>query len=289
MARAGFEGWRLRECLARRKRQHADARITFCIPHHNSPEFLEIALRAIRQHHADSRVLVADSTSRREAFVAAKELCRQYEAELHPAFGKHGHSYLLHQLWRVVTSEVAAFMDQDCVLLASLDPLLRQIENGIVLIGPRDGVTLDHPHYCRANGGPQEFRTRPMFAHPSLMVVNANKVHELAGERPFRWREELWGPEPQPPEGPYALSECVRRYEADALLLLENRHTGYCYGTVYLYNSEPIAYHNWHSSVYGDPAAKQNETYDWMLRETKRFLDDYWNDSLDFQLSVESI
>lgn len=285
MARPGFEPWRLRESFARRAPRHADARATFCIPHHNSPEFLEVALRAIRQHHADSRVVVADSTSRRESFVAAKELCRQYEAEWHPAFGKHGHSWLLHHAWRRVAGEVAVFMDQDCVLLASLAPLIRQIDNGVVLIGPGDGVTLNHPNYLAAHSAPLVFRTKPLFAHPSLMVTNAKKVRELAGDAPFRWRQELWGPEPQPPEGPYALSECVRRYDRNALVLLENRHTAYGCGTVYLYDNEPIAYHNWGSSVYGDPAARENPAYQWTLRETQRFLQDYWHGCVNLQLS----
>ncbi|MGA3163705.1 MAG: hypothetical protein ABSD77_05840 [Verrucomicrobiota bacterium] len=37
------------------------ASITFCIAHFNSPEFLDVALHAVRRFHPDARVIVADA------------------------------------------------------------------------------------------------------------------------------------------------------------------------------------------------------------------------------------
>jgi hypothetical protein len=261
------------------------ASITFCIAHFNSPEFLDAALHAIRRFHSDARVMVADASSVWREFLAAREVCARYGAELHPLVGKHRHTGLLNYMFRRVRSRVGIFLDQDCVLLASLDPVIQLIESGKILVGPRDEFRVTHPILCERY--PQMaghfFRTRPEFVHASLMVMDAPRVRTWSN-KPFIWRAE-WGKHPL--ERYYGLTELVRRNQPDGVLTLDSEHTGYGLGHVYTFNGSPIAYHQWYSGqVYGQ-TAKMDAMYDadWLRDEMKRFLHDYWGDKIDFKLA----
>jgi hypothetical protein len=262
-----------------------EASITFCIAHFNSPEFLGATLHAIRRFHPAARVMVADASSAWCEYLAAREVCARYGAELHPLAGRHRHTGLLNYLFRRVRSQVAVFLDQDCVLLASLDPLIRLIESGKILIGPRDEFFTTHPNLCERY--PQmtrvAFRKRPEFVHASLMVMNAPRVRVWSA-KPFIWRAE-WGTHPL--ERYYGLTELVRRNQSNGLLTLDAEHTGYGLGQICIFNGTPIAYHQWFSGqVYGQAGKLENIfDADWLRDEMKRFLRDYWNDKVDFKLA----
>ena len=261
------------------------ASITFCIAHFNSPEFLDATLHSIRRFHPAARVIVADASSVWREFLAAKKVCAPYGAELHPLAGKHRHTGLLNYMFRRIRTRVGIFLDQDCVLLASLDPVIRLIESGKILIGPRDEFRATHPNfsgrYPRMTG--QAFRTRPEFVHASLMVMDAPRIRAWSA-KPFIWRA-AWGKHPL--ERYYGLTQLVRQNQPDAILTLDSEHTGYGLGQVYFFNGSPIAYHQWYSGqVYGQ-AGKMDAIYDadWLRDEMRRFLRDYWDDKVDFNLA----
>jgi hypothetical protein len=261
------------------------ASITFCIAHFNSPEFLDAALHAIRRFHPAARVMVADASSVWHEFLAAKEVCARHGAELHPLAGRHRHTGLLNYMFRRIRSRIGIFLDQDCVLLASLDPVIRLIESGKILVGPRDEFRTTHPNLCerypQMTG--QAFRKRPEFVHASLMVMDVPRVRRWSS-KPFIWRAE-WGKHPL--ERYYGLTELVRRNQSDGVLTLDSEHTGYGLGQVCIFNGSQIAYHQWYSGqVYGQNA-KMDAMYDadWLRDEMKRFLHDYWGDKMDFKLA----
>ena len=261
------------------------ALLTFCISHFNSPDFLDAALHAIRRFHPEARIIVADASSEWREFLAAKSVCRQHRAELHPLVGRHRHTGLLNYLFRRIRSHVAIFLDQDCVLLDSLGPLVQQIQSGKVLVGPRDEFHLSHPdfraRYPHLAG--KLLRNRPDFVHASLMVMDAQRVRAWSA-KPFVWRAE-WGAHPL--ERYYGLTELVRRNQPDGVLTLDSEHTGYGMGQVYIFGGSPVAYHQWFSGqVYGQHGKLEGELdADWLRAEMKRFLDAYWNDKLDFKLA----
>jgi hypothetical protein len=266
-----------------------EASVTFCIAHFNSPEFLAATLHAIRRFHPAARVMVADASSVWREFLAAREVCARYGAELHPLAGKHRHTGLLNYMFRRIRSRVGIFLDQDCVLLASLDPVIRLVESEKILIGPRDEFRATHPNFCgrypQAAG--HSFRTRPEFVHASLMVMDAPRVRAWSA-KPFIWRAE-WGKHPL--ERYYGLTELVRRNQSDGVLTLDSEHTGYGLGQVYFFNGSPIAYHQWYSGqVYGQ-AGKMDAMYDadWLRDEMKRFLRDYWDGKVDFKLASTTL
>jgi hypothetical protein len=257
--------------------------ISFCIAHFNSPEFLDAALHAIRRFHPDARVIVADASSEWREYLAAKSVCQRHRAELHPLATRHRHTGLLNYMFRQIRSRVAVFLDQDCVLLDSLDPLIQQVVSGKVLAGPRDEFHATHPNLCARY--PQmtgrAFRTRPEFVHASLMVMDVPRVRQWSA-RPFIWRTE-WGAHLL--ERYYGVTQLVRQNQPDGVLSLDSEHTGYGLGQVYIFNGSPIAYHQWFSGqVYGKTDKMEGALdADWLRDEMKRFLRDYWNDKLDFK------
>lgn len=261
------------------------ASITFCIAHFNSPGFLDATLHAVRRFHPEARVIVADASSVWPEFLAAKKACARHGAELHPLAGKHRHTGLLNYMFRRIRGRVGIFLDQDCVLLASLDPVIRLIESGKVLIGPRDEFRTPHPNFCARYPelAGHSFRWRPEFVHASLMVMDAQRVRAWS-TKPFNWRNE-WGKHPL--ERYYGLTELVRRNQPDGVLTLDSEHTGYGLAQVNLFKGFPIAYHQWFSGqVYGQTGKLEHTLdADWLRDEMKRFLDDYWAGRVDFKLA----
>ena len=262
------------------------ASLTFCIAHFNSPEFLDATLHAVRRFYPEARVIVVDASSEWREYVAAKSVCQQWRAELHPLAGRHRHTGLLNYMFRRIRGRVGIFLDQDCVLLDSLDPLVQQIQSGKVLAGPRDEFQLLHPDFCARfpKLAGQFMRTRPEFVHASLMVMDVPRVRQWSA-KPFIWRAE-WGKHPL--ERYYGLTELVRRNQSNGVLTLDSEHTGYGLGQVYFFNGSHIAYHQWFSGqVYGQ-AGKVDEngvSWEWLGDEMKRFLRDYWDGKVDFKLA----
>ena len=263
------------------------ASLTFCIAHFNAPEFLDATLHSIRRFHPDARVIVADASSEWREYLAAKSVCQRHLAELHPLATRHRHTGLLNYMFRQIRSRVAIYLDQDCVLLDSLNPLVQQIQSGKVLAGPRDEFRLSHPDLCARfpKLADQLLRNRPEFVHASLMVMDAPRVREWSS-KPFNWRKE-WGKHPL--ERYYGLTELVRRNQPEGVLMLDGRHTGYGFGQIYLFNDRPLAYHQWYSGqVYGRTDKVDGNDPDWLRAEMKRFLNDYWDGKVDFKLAATS-
>jgi len=276
--------FRLGRGLAGRKASSGS--VTFCLAHFNAPDFLDATLHSIRRHYPDARIMVADASSVWPEFCAAKSVCSRQGAELHPLLNFHRHTGLLNYMFRKIATPLAVFLDQDCVLLESLDPLLQKMAEGILLAGPRDEMWVTHPNVCTQY--PQlrneRFRLCPQFIHASLMVMNIGQIRGWIGRQPFRW-EPAWGPHPL--ERYYGFTERVRRKAPHAILDLDSQQTGYGMGTVYLHGGRPLAYHNWFSGqVYGQRGKMEAVLdADWLRAEMKRFLDDYWNDKVDFKLA----
>ena len=270
------------------------SKLTFLIPHHNAAEFLEVCLHAVRTHHPDSHILVADSASAPEQYLAAKVVCRRFEAELLPFFLHHGHTAQLNFLLCRADAEAAVFLDQDCILMHPLHALFEELKRGKVLVGPCDEMRLTHPNFGRKYPGAlnERLRLAPDFIHASLMVTRPRRLRELFGRRPFYW-DPHWNREgparPFQVERYYGLCERLRRYQPGSMLALESVHSGYGLGMVYWHNSIPLAYHNWYSGrifkLHGKVDASLD--VDWLRAEMERFLSDYWNGRLDFQLPKE--
>lgn len=284
LARCG-EMVRFRIKLACQIQSAGRASLTFCIAHFNSPDFLDATLHAVRRFHPEARVIVADASSEWRQYVAAKTVCQRHRAELHPLAGKHRHTGLLNYMFRRIRSRVAIFLDQDCVLLARLDPLIQLIESGKILVGPRDEFLATHANFCARYpyAAGHSFRTRPDFVHASLMVMDVPRIRAWS-TKPFVWRAE-WGKHPL--ERYYGMTELVRRNQPDGVLTLDSAHTGYGLGHVYLFNGSLVAYHQWYSGqVYGQ-TGKMDALYDadWLRDEMERFLRDYWDGKVDFELA----
>jgi glycosyltransferase involved in cell wall biosynthesis len=290
-------GWlRFREVVRHRAtrflaRRGSTARhLTFLIPHHNAAEFLEVALHAVRRNHPDSQIVVADSTSAAEQYLAAKSACRRFDAELIHFFFRHGHAAQLNFLMRRARADVAVFLDQDCVLLSPLTPLFGELQRGKLLIGPRDEMRLTHPNLARQYPGlvNENLRHAPAFVHASLMITEPSRILDLFGRQPFYWNKQ-WNAEPvERPfqvERYYGLCERLRRLQPDSLLLLDSRHAGYGLGMVYLYGGTAVAYHHWYSGRVYKLRGKIDAVLDtdWLRAEATRFIQDYWQSRVELR------
>jgi hypothetical protein len=259
--------------------------MTFCIAHFNGADFLEVTLHAIRRHYPDGRIVVADSQSVWQQYVAAQMVCKKFSAELHPLLFKHSHTALLNYLFRQIRSEIGVFLDQDCVLLQSLNLLFEKVTETILLAGPRDELKVCHPNLLQRYTyihDHQLFRDQPNFIHASLMVVNAGKLQLWAGRHPFEWQSN----ENSPAERYYGLTERIRQKTPDAILWLDSQHTGYGVGAVYFYNGHSLAYHNWFSGrVFGQNGKMDWELdAEWLRNEKSRFIQDYWAGTVKLDL-----
>ena len=259
--------------------------ITFCLAHYHAPQFLEVTLHAIRRHHAGARIIVADSRSIWPQYAAAREVCRRFSAEPHFLLAKHRHTGLLNYMFRQIRTDAGVFLDQDCVLLESLHPLLARLKQGVLLAGPWDLMRITHPNACReyppfAN---HFFRNHPDYIHASLMVMDVRHLRHWIGRQPFRW-DAAWGPHPL--ERYYGVTERVRQKQAQSIYALESQHTAYGLGMAYLHEGRPIAYHNWYSGQVFGQKSKMDGVFeaDWLRSEMGRFIRDYWNNDLNLDL-----
>ena len=283
--------WRIREVIRGALETPPPARsstTTFLVPHHDSAEFLEVCLHAIRRFHPDSRIIVVDAASERGEYFGAKQACRRYDAEHHAGLFRRGHTAQLNRLLCLAKSEVSVFLDQDCVLLAPLTPLVDMLRQGKLLTGPEDLMRLTHPGFLEAYPGSTEgyLRLGRGFIHASLMVVDPRRIRQLFGRRPFNWRKEWTG---KHIEKYYGLCRRLELTRPGLIEPLKSQHTGYGMGMVYLHNSVPLAYHNWYSGRISKLHGKVDTVLDvdWLRAEMKRFLGDYWSGTLDFQLPKE--
>ncbi|MBU6402676.1 MAG: glycosyltransferase, partial [Verrucomicrobia bacterium] len=246
-----------------------------------------------RRHHPDSAIQVADSSSAPEQYLAAKAACHRFEAELIPLFFHHGHAAQLNFLLRRARSEVAVFLDQDCVVLNPLTPLFEELSRGKLLVGPRDEMRLTHPDLARRYPelAGENLRHAPDFIHASLMVVPPRQIVARLGGHPFYW-DKRWNAEPVARpfqvERYYGLCERLRRLRADSLLALESRHTGYGLGMVYLHRDVPVAYHHWYSGRIFRLAGKIDTVLDtdWLRAEMRRFIENYWQGRVELKGSL---
>jgi hypothetical protein len=273
--------FRLGQLLAPGTPSASPTEATFCIAHFNAPVFLEATLTAIQQHQPGSRILVSDASSSWPEFCAAREVAQKLGVEFHPLTGRHRHTGLLNYMFSCVRSPIAVFLDQDCVLLGSLEGLFQEIRRGQWLAGPRDEMFLDHPRFVAHAPKMKGFRFRvaPQFVHASLLVANVPEIRARSGDRPFRWQDS-WGPHPL--ERYYGISQLVLAENPSKITFAESRHTAYGLGQAYYYQQQLIAYHNWYSGqVYGQQG-KMDGLFevDWLKGESKRFLEDWRKEKL---------
>lgn len=270
--------------LRRRGKSHRSssqsAEPVFLIPHFNAAEFLSVTLHAVRRHHPQSRIIVADSTSAWEQYQGAKRACERFGAELRALPWGFRHTALLNYLLGQAQGTRAVFLDQDCVPLGSLSPLLHKLSDDILLIGPRDRMVVEHPRFCLKypHWAGVAMRDYPDYIHASLMVVDTARVRTLFGSAPFTWSRDLGR---QPLEKYYGLCQRLLATRPAAMIPLESRHSGYGLGMFYLYEGRPVAYHNWYSGrIHGKQGELDALDIDWLRAEMARFLEDYWNGTL---------
>lgn len=268
------------------KKSHpAAGGVTFCIAHFNSPEILNVTLHALRRFYPGSRVIVADAVSQWSQCRLAGEICAHYQAEWHPLAANHRHTGLLNYMFRQVVTPTAIFLDQDCVLLDSLDELIKALDHGKLLIGPSDEMRMTHPNLCRAYPEVTNklLRVHAQYIHASIMLLHVPAIRGWSRFHPFTWNQKLG---PQVGERYYGITQLIRARRAEAILALDNGHSAYGMGTVYFHAGRPLAYHNWYSGQIYGKHQKMDKLCDadWLRTEMARFIHDYWAGTLNLDL-----
>ena len=264
--------------------QPADG-VTFCIAHFNSPEILNVTLHALRHFYPGSRVIVADAVSEWSQGRLAGQICAHYQVEWHPLAANHRHTGLLNYLFRQISTPTGIFLDQDCVLLDTLDDLIKELGQGRALIGPSDEMRMTHPNLGRVYPEMMNklLRVHAQYIHASIMLLHVPTVRGWSRFHPFTWDGKLG---PQVGERYYGITQLIRARRPEAILALENGHSAYGLGTVYLHAGRPVAYHNWYSGqIYGQHRKMDKICdADWLRAEMARFIKDYWAGSLNLDL-----
>ena len=263
---------------------------SFLIPHHNCARFLEVSIHSIRKLYTDSPIIVADSGSARKEFMHAKAVCNRFHAELRPYVFRHGHTGQLNRLLCLAQTDKAVVLDQDCVLLDKIDDLCRLLDQEFLLIGPRDKMVLSHSNLKQQV--PQIdgtlLRWADYYIHASFMLMRPKYVLNLYGRRPFsRYREQPVMGAPEVVEPYYGLCDSLLRDNPKSMLYLDVAHSGYGLGMVYTHEARPVAYHQWYSGRTYRLRGKIDKQLDvcWLDSERDRFIEDYWNNCVDFQLA----
>lgn len=197
--------------------------LAFGIVHFNAPDYLLLNIRRLARLYPRSRVYVLDNGS--DANVWSRlilDLSHCPCVSYYKAGGESEHAVGL----QFVLGESArngdrhlCLLDQDCLLINPIDPLLEYFSQGIALIGP----TYFH---------------RPGKIHSSLAILQPQAIYALFGEKAFTYCQTYTEPM-------FGLSERL----AGKVMCLEHRFNDpHPYISTYLYGGVPIAYHGWYSS-----------------------------------------
>ena len=214
---AGLDAELLRACLIQ------PSKLAFAIVHWNAPDYLKLNIQRLAKLYPDSRVYVLDNGSVHNYFYAASAAVAQFpNVEFWHAQGESEHAVGLQFLLKrsaMQGDRWLCFLDQDCLLISRIDPLLEYFNNGISLIGP-------------------EYFNFPQMIHSSLAILQPQIVWALYGDRAFEYlhthTEPMFG---------------ISQRFAGKILRLEHRFNDpHQFISTYLHEGTPIAYHGWYSS-----------------------------------------
>lgn len=223
-----------------------DSSLAFCIVHWNAPDFLILTVSQIEKLHPNSKIYVLDNGSQQTYLnLIAKHLRRFENITLLslrgcPEWGKKlgldsffewqdyctGLQFLLNYSSKQL-DKIVVFLDQDCILSRSVDPLFSKFNDDVILIGARDRWR-GHK-YCK-------------FVHNSFMVMQPERIRRAFGDSAFYDpRTESFGP---------ALGDHAGlsiKASGKILYLEAQMHDKIPLLTNYTYNGESYAWHAWYS------------------------------------------
>jgi hypothetical protein len=232
----------------------------FCIVHWNAPDFLLLNVKQLEMIYPNSKIYILDNGSQK---VCLEELVntlpRFKNVTLFSARPKAksdrrarddqtlGLQVLLNYSARQ-QDEFSVFLDQDCILCHNVDDLLLKFrsQKDLLIIGARDYILIPKQHNWLLPG--HFLRSASKLVHPSLMIVQPQKIVELFGQIAFSphhraWEEarvNKWAYEPY-----HSLSY---RGQGHILYLETKMHSEIPYLTGYSYKDVIYAYHAWYSS-----------------------------------------
>jgi hypothetical protein len=228
-------------------RGKTDSSIAFCIVHWNAPDFLILTVSQIELLHPDSKIYVLDNGSQEASLKAIVKPLKRFKnitlLSLHgcPKWGKKlrldslfnwqdyctGLQFLLNYSVKQ-SDKIAIFLDQDCLLERSIDPLLTKFNDEVILIGARD----------RWRG-----HSYSKFVHNSFMIMQPQRIQKVFGNSAFYdERTEVYGPSLGDHAG-------ISFKALGKIMYLEVKmHEKIPLLTSYIYNNTVYAWHAWYSS-----------------------------------------
>jgi len=201
--------------------------LAFAIVHWNAPDYALLNVRRLEKLHPGSKVYVLDNGSTAENRMSLLSTLRHFPAaELLVGYGESEHAVGLQVLLEHSAKQgdrCLCFLDQDCLLINPIEPLLGYFSTNISLIGP-------------------EYFNVPGKIHSSLAILQPQHVVAQFGRRAFQYCRTYTEPM-------FGISERL----AGKVLCLEHRFGDpHPYISTYLHGGVPIAYHGWYSSrTYG--------------------------------------
>jgi len=209
--------------------------VLFAIVHLNAPDFLLLALEAIRKLYPEKPLVVLDNGSYRSALTVTIKLCEKYRCRLlHNTSRYKDHTLAIQYLIDYsaqLGKEFSIILDNDTVLASHLDDVLEHMKRkGFVLAGPHDLIKFDGRY----------FRFSPLAVHASLLILKPMEVLEIAGRYcSFNYIISKYSKTPEPYHS--LAYVCLGRILYLEPIILRELFPL----TTYIFSNRIIAYHAW--------------------------------------------
>lgn len=242
---------------------------TFLIPHAESPFMLEACLDSIRKFHDDKIIISQHSYDNFGRNI--EWLAHRYNADYIYHEGWFGDACF--SLFEVCTSKYAVYIENDCIVLKSLQSMMEQVQLGGFL-GVEEVIPIKEGIPVTGIGPEQKFlRYAPDYYTHSFFVLNMEKFKNEAGP------EGIWvdGEKAQadyggnnPVEPSHGISQVISEWPNK--LKLPVRYTDYGSGTVY--GTE--VFHMWFGGWRFRNTNTMGFEKKWMADVELAVLKDYW-------------
>ncbi len=227
--------------------------VTFLVTYYAHPELLDCCIDSIKKFYPDSKIIVSQQIGDDVVTNSGFDLIHHNMETGVWADAAIG-------LLKKCETDIAVFMEHDCVLLKDVDQYLELIRGGEYdLIGPEEVIPL-----------PCLDRDSPGMITQNFFMINAKKMKEIGLDK-VAIRDEGNYSELRNKESGYGISQSL-----DKKLFVPVTASKYAYGTYY----GDFVHHLWYGSYRKRPTYQDGVEEGEMELESIDLINDYWSNTV---------